>query len=119
METDALKQALGDDVAPLLRRMEKAGKLRRETESRRKVRDKVDLFVKLAVPADQALEMVGKTARRQREVVAFLAQNGETGLHDLCYFTGAARKTVEVLAQTAQCACGNRRPTELRKNSIL
>ena len=100
METDALKQALGDDVAPLLRRMEKAGKLRRETESRRKVRDKVDLFVKLAVPADQALEMVGKTARRQREVVAFLAQNGETGLHDLCYFTGAARKTVEVLAQT-------------------
>ena len=31
METDALKQALGDDVAPLLRRMEKAGKLRRET----------------------------------------------------------------------------------------
>ena len=100
METDALKQALGDDVAPLLRRMEKEGKLRRETESRRKVRDKVDLFVKLAVPADQALEMVGKTARRQREVVAFLAQNGETGLHDLCYFTGAARKTVEVLAQT-------------------
>ena len=100
METDALKQALGDDVAPLLRRMEKAGKLRRETESRRKVRDKVDLFVKLAVPADQALEMVGKTARRQREVVAFLARNGETGLHDLCYFTGAARKTVEVLAQT-------------------
>ena len=100
METDALKQALGDDVAPLLRRMEKTGKLRRETESRRKVRDKVDLFVKLAVPADQALEMVGKTARRQREVVAFLAQNGETGLHDLCYFTGAARKTVEVLAQT-------------------
>lgn len=100
METDALKQALGDDVAPLLRRMEKAGKLRRETESRRKVRDKVDLFVKLAVPADQALEMVGKTARRQREVVAFLVQNGETGLHDLCYFTGAARKTVEVLAQT-------------------
>ena len=100
METDALKQALGDDVAPLLRRMEKAEKLRRETESRRKVRDKVDLFVKLAVPADQALEMVGKTARRQREVVAFLAQNGETGLHDLCYFTGAARKTVEVLAQT-------------------
>ena len=65
METDALKQALGDDVAPLLRRMEKAGKL-----------------------------------RRQREVVAFLAQNGETGLHDLCYFTGVARKTVEVLAQT-------------------
>ena len=100
METDTLKQALGDDVAQLLRRMEKAGKLRRETESRRKVRDKVDLFVKLAVPADQALEMVGKTARRQREVVAFLAQNGETGLHDLCYFTGAARKTVEVLAQT-------------------
>lgn len=32
--------------------------------------------------------------------MAFLAQNGETGLHDLCYFTGAARKTVEVLAQT-------------------
>lgn len=42
METDALKQALGDDTALLLRRMEKVGTLRRETESRRKVRDRVD-----------------------------------------------------------------------------
>ena len=98
METEALKQVLGDDTALLLRRMEKAGTLRRETESRRKVRDRVDLFVKLAVPVEQALELVGKTARRQREVVAFLAQNGETGMHDLCYFTGASRKTVELLA---------------------
>lgn len=119
METDALKQALGDDVAPLLRRMEKAGKLRRETESRRKVRDKVDLFVKLAVPADQALEMVGKTARRQREVVAFLAQNGETGLHDLCYFTGAARKTVEVLAQTGTVCLREQETYRITENSIL
>ena len=98
METEALKQALGDDTALLLRRMEKAGTLCRETESRRKVRDKVDVFAKLAVPVEQALELVGKTARRQREVVAFLAQNGETGMHDLCYFTGASRKTVELLA---------------------
>ncbi len=98
METEALKQALGDDTALLLQRMEKTGTLRRETESRRKVRDRVDLFVKLAVPVEQALELVGKTARRQREVVAFLAQNGETGMHDLCYFTGASRKTVELLA---------------------
>ena len=98
METEALKQALGDDTALLLQRMEKAGTLCRETESRRKVRDKVDVFAKLAVPVEQALELVGKTARRQREVVAFLAQNGETGMHDLCYFTGASRKTVELLA---------------------
>ena len=98
METEALKQALGDDTALLLRRMEKTGMLCRETESRRKVRDKVDVFAKLAVPVEQALELVGKTARRQREVVAFLAQNGETGMHDLCYFTGASRKTVELLA---------------------
>ena len=97
METEALKQALGDDTALLLRRMEKAGTLCRETESRRKVRDKMDVFAKLAVPVEQALELVGKTARRQREVVAFLAQNGETGMHDLCYFTGASRKTVELL----------------------
>ena len=98
METEALKQALGDDTALLLRHMKKAGTLCRETESRRKVRDKVDVFAKLAVPVEQALELVGKTARRQREVVAFLAQNGEASLHDLCYFTGASRKTVELLA---------------------
>lgn len=97
METDALRQILGDDTALLLRRMEKAGKLCRETESRRKVQDKVTVFAKLAVPAEQALELVGKTARRQREVVSFLAQNGETALHDLSYFTGASRKTVELL----------------------
>ena len=104
METDALKQALGDDTAMLLRRMEKVGTLRRETESRRKVRDRVDLFVKLAVPAEQALEQVSRTARRQREIVAFLAQNGETSLHDLCYFTGASRKTVELLVQLGAVA---------------
>ncbi len=104
METDALKQALGDDTALLLRRMEKVGTLRRETESRRKVRDRVDLFVKLAVPAEQALEQVSRTARRQREIVAFLAQNGETSLHDLCYFTGASRKTVELLVQLGAVA---------------
>lgn len=83
------------------------------------MRDKVDLFVKLAVPADQALEMVGKTARRQREVVAFLAQNGETGLHDLCYFTGAARKTVELLAQTGTVCLREQETYRITENSIL
>lgn len=119
METESLKQALGDDTALLLRRMEKAGTLRRETESRRKVRDRVDLFVKLAVPAEQALELVGRTARRQREVVNFLAQNGEASLHDLCYFTGASRKTVELLAANGAVSLREQEAYRITENSTL
>lgn len=103
MTTDKLRQALGDDVELLLRRMSKAGVVQCEKEQRRRVRDKVVLFVSLAVSADEALSLAGKSARR-REVVGFLAQNGETAMADLTYFTGAARASVNELLKLGAVA---------------
>ena len=95
---DKLCQALGDDIPPLLRRMEKAGTLTHTTEQQKKVRDKVVAFASLCVPAEQAADLAGRSSKR-REVVSFLARNGETALHDLRYFTGAAKKTVDDLCR--------------------
>ena len=95
---DKLCQALGDDIPLLLRRMEKAGTLTHTTEQQKKVRDKVVAFASLCVPAEQAADLAGRSSKR-REVVSFLARNGETALHDLRYFTGAAKKTVDDLCR--------------------
>ena len=95
---DKLCQALGDDIPPLLRRMEKAGTLTHTTEQQKKVRDKVVAFASLCVPEEQAADLAGRSSKR-REVVSFLARNGETALHDLRYFTGAAKKTVDDLCR--------------------
>lgn len=95
---DKLCQALGDDIPPLLRRMEKVGTLTHTTEQQKKVRDKVVAFASLCVPAEQAADLAGRSSKR-REVVSFLARNGETALHDLRYFTGAAKKTVDDLCR--------------------
>ena len=95
---DKLCQALGDDIPPLLRRMEKVGTLTHTTEQQKKVRDKVVAFASLCVPAEQAANLAGRSSKR-REVVSFLARNGETALHDLRYFTGAAKKTVDDLCR--------------------
>ena len=95
---DKLCQALGDDIPPLLRRMEKAGTLTHTTEQQKKVHDKVVAFASLCVPAEQAADLAGRSSKR-REVVSFLARNGETALHDLRYFTGAAKKTVDDLCR--------------------
>lgn len=100
LSEDKICQSLGDDIVPLLRKMEKSGWLKRTTEQKRRVRDKVVSFVRLIVPAEQAMELAGRSAKR-RDVVAFLAQNGETALHDLTYFTGVERRTV-----TDLCRCG-------------
>ena len=103
LTTDKLRQALGDDVEPLLRRMAKSGALHCKKEQSRKVRDKVVLFARLAVPAEEALALAGKSQRR-REAVTFLAQNGETALHDVIYFTGVSRQTLNALEKLGAVA---------------
>ncbi len=104
LTTDKLCQALGDDIEPLLHRMAKAGTLRCEKEQRRRVQDKIVLFARLAVPAAEALALAGKSQRR-REAVQFLAQNGETALHDVTYFTGVTRQTVNALEKVGAVVC--------------
>ena len=59
MSTDKLRQALGDDVELLLRRMARAGALRCDRKQNRKVQDKVVTLVRLAVPEEEALSLPG------------------------------------------------------------
>ena len=96
LTTEKLRQALGDDVEMQLRRMAKAGLLRCEKEQRRKVQDKVVLFVRLTVSEEEGLTLAGRSQRR-KDAVRFLAQNGETAMHDLIYFSGVTRQTVTAL----------------------
>ena len=67
MSTDKLRQALGDDVELLLRRMARAGALRCDRKQNRKVQDKVVTLVRLAVAEEEALSLAGRSQRR-REV---------------------------------------------------
>ena len=118
LTTDKLRQALGDDVEPLLRRMAKSGALHCKKEQSRKVRDKVVLFARLAVPAEEALALAGKSQRR-REAVTFLAQNGETALHDVIYFTGVSRQTLNALEKLGAVAYREQEEYRILKNNTL
>ena len=101
-ETTELKEAFGEDVPLLLRRLQKAGIVTKETRSSRRVQDKVVQFAVLRLNAEDALTQVEKrkkSAPRQYDAVDFLARYRETTVHELCYFTGAKSSTVKRLAE--------------------
>ena len=101
-ETSELKEAFGEDIPLLLRRLQKGGKLCTQTQSNRKVQDKIVQFVRLCISAEEALEQMEKrkkSAPRQYDAVAFLARHGETAVHELCYFTGVSRQALRRLTE--------------------
>lgn len=96
-----LQKEHGPDTEAILRTMEREGLVCRATQSRRKVQDKHMTMCALAVSAEEAqaaLAKRGKTANRMRSAVEFLTQNGAALVHDLCYYTGVSRRTVNALA---------------------
>ena len=121
METDTLKQALGDDVAPLLQPHGKGGEAAaRDSSPAVRCGTRWISFVKLAVPADAGTGDGGQDCPPPtRKWWPFWPQNGETALHDLLLFH--RRRPAgpwQLLAHDGhQCACGSRRPTELRKST--
>ena len=99
-ESDQLRQAFGDSVTELLRRLARDGYVVSRTQGDRKVRDRVITLVSLAVPPESASEWIqrkGRSAPRQRDAVKMVMETGETSLHDLCYFTGVSRKALQGL----------------------
>ena len=99
-ETETLKKTFGEDVPLLLRKLQKGGVLSVSLESNRRIHDKVVQFASLAVSAEEALAQTQqrkKSAPRQYDAVAFLAQYGETTVHELCYFTGVTRQALRRL----------------------
>ncbi len=99
-ETETLKKAFGEDVPLLLRKLQKGGIVSVSMESNRRIHDKVVQFVRLAVGTDEALAQTAlrkSKAPRQHDAVVFLAQYGETTVHELCYFTGVTRQALRRL----------------------
>lgn len=101
-ETEQVKAAFGDEGVALLYQWENRGLLTRRTDGKTKVQDKVVSYVRLAMPEEEALEAAavqGKRGPRMADAIRFLAQNGETALTELCYFTGISRQAVTKLEQ--------------------
>ena len=95
-----LKNAFGEEVVPLLKKLQKQEIAVPHLEGKRKVNDKVVQFASLALDGESALAQVKakrRTAPRQYDAVEFLCRCGETPVHDLCYFTGVTRPALRSL----------------------
>ena len=71
-----------------------------EVDHLRRLGDKVERIVSLAVPAHEAMhyaEGLGKAATMQKAVLSLLCSVGEVSVKELCYFTGAKTSTVNRL----------------------
>ena len=95
-----LQEAFGEGAASLLRELEKRGVVTQQTVSRRGIQDKVVQLASLALPDDEAAawaQTKKRSAPRMYDAVEFLLRQGETAVHELCYFTGVPRQTVSAL----------------------
>ena len=92
-----LQEVFGEGIVTTLRVLEKRGVVTQQTLSRRTVHDKTVQLADLALPADDAAAWVQsrkKSSPRMFDAVQFLLQQGETAVHELCYFTGVSRRTI-------------------------
>ena len=67
---------------------------------KRRVRDRMDLFVRLEVSSAEAMEYSARRAKSaplQRAVLELLCQMGSACAKDVCYFTGASMPTLRRL----------------------
>ena len=88
------------DPRRLLRELEKEGLVVKDTNARRKVKDKTEPIACLAVDPAQAMAQI--TPRRKTSPMAYavtelLSHLGSASVKELCYFTGASRQTVKSL----------------------
>ena len=91
-----------DRLQKLLRYLVGKGLLINQTDLQRKVTDKTELVVQLAVSAGQAMAYAAKkkkSAPLQHAVLELLCQVGSAGSKDLCYLTGAGSATLKRLAE--------------------
>ena len=99
-DIQTLKKTFGEDVQPLLKRLQKLQIAAVQIEGKRKVNDHLVQFAALAMDAEEALAQVTakrKTAPRQYDAMEFLYRCGETPVHELCYFTGVSRQGLKSL----------------------
>lgn len=95
-------QALEDLPNPrqTLRELEKAGLVVRQTQARRKVKDKTEPVAALALSPQEALAQMTPrktTSPMGYAVTSLLCNLGSASVKELCYFTGASRQTIKSL----------------------
>ena len=99
---DALIADFGPGVTDGLHRLEKQGLARRDVQSQRKISDRQQTMAALRVNGEEAMEQArrkGKSGQKMADAIAFLSRNGATLVHDLCYFAGVSRQTVNSLVK--------------------
>ncbi len=104
LEIGQLREAFGTkDPGPALRSLVQKGVLTLSTSAERGVGDKREKWVRLALPAEEAMAQVSsrrKTAPLRYAVVELLAGIGEGSAKEVCYFTGAANATLKSLEKS-------------------
>lgn len=89
-----------DSYEAALRSLIKKKLLSVDLDFSRKVKDKTERFISLAVPAEQAMEYAVKKQRSapvQYELLKLLCTVGGAGAKELCYLTGATSQTLRRL----------------------
>lgn len=102
-EYGQIRAAFGtSDPNPALRMLEKEGIVIHSTSAERGVGDKTEQVAVLAIPAEDALAMIGPKRRKaplQYAVTEQLCALGRASAQELCYFTGASMTTLRSLAK--------------------
>ena len=102
MTHSELRAVFNDEAVlePAIRQLLKKKLLRSNLDFSRKVQDKTEQIVSLAVPAEEAMEYARKkrtAAPLQAEVLKLLCAVGSGSSKELCYLTGASNATLRRL----------------------
>ena len=97
----AIEKALGEHGAMAgLKRLLDANAIEKVSSDRRRVNDKTQKFVSLCISAEEAQQLAAqrqKTAKKQAELLSFLAASGTVSTKELNYYTGVTMATVKAL----------------------
>ncbi len=96
-DTEILQENFGENVTTLLYALKERGLLQETTHSSRKIKDKFLKVASLSVEEQAALSALAPRRKAARDVVTYLAGNGDTPLKDLMYYTGASRSVITTL----------------------
>ena len=102
-EMETLRLACGDGAAAVARELQRKGLITVEAAAGRKVSDKQADRVELAVTAEDALAAVEpkrRSAPMRYEVIKLLCTSGSALSTDICYFTGATKRTLKSLEKS-------------------
>jgi len=103
VEEAKLEKRLGAKAAVIgIRRLLDAEAIVQIVDETRRVQDKLQKFVSLAIGPEDALDLAEhkrRSAKKQAEVLKILASAGEVSAKELAYYTGTATQTLNAMAR--------------------